>query len=148
MLPILSVPSPALQLHASNALLFADERMTELPPHAQLRSLLYAVRWEASIDPRDWLSEDLEGERWLVWAAGNVSIALLGDIHLHSLRSFQAEEVPAALLLAHAALLTSVRKQCFRRAALWYVTAAKRLEKCGIVSCSYPVRYSETDYWL
>jgi hypothetical protein len=46
----------------------------------------------------------------------------------------KAEEVPGALLLAHAALLSSMRKRSYRRAALWYVTAASRLEKCGIVS--------------
>ncbi|KAI0068320.1 hypothetical protein BV25DRAFT_1793504 [Artomyces pyxidatus] len=42
-----------------------------------------------------------------------------------------AEEPPSALLLAHAAYL-SVRKQARRRAALWYLFAANRLEKSGI----------------
>ena len=46
---------------------------------------------------------------------------------------FKAEEAPSALLLAHAALL-SAKKQARRRAALLYVSAAGRLEKCGIVS--------------
>ena len=46
---------------------------------------------------------------------------------------FKAEEAPSALLLAQAALL-SAKKQARRRAALWYVSAAGRLEKCGIVS--------------
>jgi hypothetical protein len=46
---------------------------------------------------------------------------------------FKAEEAPSALLLAQAALL-SAKKQATRRAALWYVSAAGRLEKCGIVS--------------
>ena len=45
---------------------------------------------------------------------------------------FKAEEAPSALLLAQAALL-SAKKQARRRAALWYVSAAGRLEKCGIV---------------
>ena len=45
----------------------------------------------------------------------------------------QAEEAPAALLLAHAAQL-SVIKGARRRAALWFLFAANRLEKCGIVS--------------
>jgi hypothetical protein len=45
----------------------------------------------------------------------------------------KAEEAPSALLLAQAALL-SAKKQARRRAALWYVSAAGRLEKCGIVS--------------
>lgn len=47
--------------------------------------------------------------------------------------SIKAEEAPSALLLAHAALL-STKKQARRRAAFWYVDAANRLEKCGIVS--------------
>lgn len=45
----------------------------------------------------------------------------------------QAEEIPAALLLAHAAQL-SLMKGARRRAALWFLFAANRLEKCGIVS--------------
>src|ERR1700691_4092176 len=45
----------------------------------------------------------------------------------------KAEEPPSALLLAHAALL-SARKHARRRAALWYLFAANRLEKCGFVS--------------
>jgi hypothetical protein len=45
----------------------------------------------------------------------------------------KAEEAPSALLLAHAALL-SARKQARRKAALWYLFAANRLEKCGIAS--------------
>jgi hypothetical protein len=45
----------------------------------------------------------------------------------------KAEEAPAALLLAQAALLSSIRTKAYRRAAYWYVTAANRLEKCGIV---------------
>ncbi|KAJ6621602.1 ER-golgi trafficking TRAPP I complex 85 kDa subunit-domain-containing protein [Mycena sp. CBHHK59/15] len=44
---------------------------------------------------------------------------------------FLSKEPPSALLLAHAALL-SARKLARRRAALWYVSAANRLEKCGI----------------
>ncbi|RXW19510.1 hypothetical protein EST38_g6333 [Candolleomyces aberdarensis] len=118
MLPLLSAPSPALHLHASNALSALHPPTEELPPQLQLRALLYCTRWEAGIDPRDLLSDALEGERWLVWAAGN------------------AEEVPAALLLAHAALLSSMRKRSYRRAGLWYVTAARRLEKCGIAPVS------------
>jgi hypothetical protein len=74
MLPLLSAPSPALHLHASNALAVLHPPTEELPPHVQLRALLYCTRWEAGIDPRDLLSDALEGERWLVWAAGNVSL--------------------------------------------------------------------------
>lgn len=53
--------------------------------------------------------------------------------------TFKAEEPPAALLLAHAAFL-SAQKNARRRAALWYLFAATRLEKCGIVGL-YLVSY-------
>ena len=47
---------------------------------------------------------------------------------------WQSEEVPAALLLAQAAYLReSLNGTHPRRAGLWYVTAADRLEKCGVV---------------
>lgn len=45
---------------------------------------------------------------------------------------FKAEEPPSALLFGHAALL-SVRKNARRRAALFYLFAANKLEKYGIV---------------
>lgn len=53
--------------------------------------------------------------------------------------TLKAEEPPAALLLAHAAFL-SAQKNTKRRAALWYLFAANRLEKCGIVGL-YLVSY-------
>lgn len=49
--------------------------------------------------------------------------------------TLKAEEPPAALLLAHGAFL-SAQKNAKRRAALWYLFAANRLEKCGIVGFS------------
>ncbi|KAJ7275176.1 ER-golgi trafficking TRAPP I complex 85 kDa subunit-domain-containing protein [Mycena haematopus] len=112
MLPLLLSPSPAVPLHVTNALssLNASPAFTA---QAQLRALSYAVRWEIGVDTPDFLGNILEGDRWLVWAAGN------------------SEEPPSALLLAHAALL-SARKSARRRAALWYLSAANRLEKCGI----------------
>ncbi|KAL4070824.1 ER-golgi trafficking TRAPP I complex 85 kDa subunit-domain-containing protein [Scleroderma citrinum] len=112
-LPILLSASPAVPSHVTQALSSIHSSSTELPPQAQLQALKISVRWETSIEPNDFLSDTLEGERWLVWAAGN------------------AEEAPSALLLAHAALL-SVRKQTRRRAALWYFFAATKLQKCGI----------------
>ncbi|KAF7306800.1 hypothetical protein MIND_00471700 [Mycena indigotica] len=109
-LPLLLSPSPTIQLHVSNSL---SALHTPSSAQATLRALSYAVRWEIGIGNQDFLSSTLEGERWLVWAAGN------------------AEEPPSALLIAHAALL-SARKSARRRAALWYLSAANRLEKCGI----------------
>ena len=44
----------------------------------------------------------------------------------------QAEEPSLALLLAQGALI-SLRKGSRRTAAMWYVFAANRLEKCGVV---------------
>ncbi|KAJ3516458.1 hypothetical protein NLJ89_g1109 [Agrocybe chaxingu] len=110
-LPLLLSPSPTTPLHAHAALTGIHPQMLDLPPHLQLRALLYAVRWEAGIATPDFLSSALEGERCLNF--------------------IKAEEAPSALLLAQAALL-SARKQTWRRAALWYVSAATRLEKCGI----------------
>ncbi|KAA1467917.1 hypothetical protein DENSPDRAFT_856966 [Dentipellis sp. KUC8613] len=112
-LPFLLSPSPALQLHAMNALSALRSSNMDLTALAQLRAVLYAVRWENSISPLDFLSNVLEGDRWLVWAASS------------------AEEPPSALLLAHAAYL-SVRRQAPRRASLWYLFAANKLEKSGI----------------
>ncbi|KAG6819496.1 hypothetical protein H0H93_011310 [Arthromyces matolae] len=112
-LPLLLSPSPTLPLHAANAFSGMQLQISDPLPHEQLTALKYAVRWEAGISSSDFLNYPLEGERWLVSAAGS------------------SEEIPSALLVAHAALLSS-RKQAKRRAALWYLVAANRLEKCGI----------------
>ena len=129
------MPSPTIPLHASTALTSIHSNSTEVYPHAQVRALLCAVRWEAGISSQDFISDILEGERWLVWAAGNVRDRSCHARHAYAYYyfGFKAEEAPSALLLAQAALL-SAKKQARRRAALWYVFAAGRLEKCGIVS--------------
>lgn len=130
-LPILVSSSPALSLHASNALSSLHAGNQDIPPQALFRALLAAVRWETAIPPQDFLSDVLEGERWLVWAAGSVGHLLFPRIILTPL-ILQSEEAPAALLIGHAAYLTS-KKWARRRAAYWYAVAASRLEKCGIV---------------
>ncbi|TFK91662.1 hypothetical protein K466DRAFT_482283 [Polyporus arcularius HHB13444] len=118
-LPLLSAPSPALALHADHALATLtgpqprQPAAFEAPAHAQYRALVYAVRWETGIDRQDFLSSTLEGERWLVKAASS------------------AEEPPTATLYAHAAFLSEL-KGARRRAALWYLVAADKLEKTGI----------------
>ncbi|KAF9650034.1 hypothetical protein BDM02DRAFT_3185724 [Thelephora ganbajun] len=109
-LPLLLTASPAVGLHAKHAI---GSISTSYPASMLVTALVYTVRWDVGITKQDFLSRELEGERWLVWAAGS------------------AEEAPAALLLAHAAQL-SVIKGARRRAALWFLFAANRLEKCGI----------------
>ena len=71
-LPLLVAPSPALSLHASNSINALHAISAELPAWAQLRALVYAVRWDIGIDPRELTGSILEGDRWLVQAAGAV----------------------------------------------------------------------------
>ena len=82
----------------------------EFPSQAQLQALKLSVRLETSIAPSDFLSDILEGERWLESAAGNVSpryplLSLNGIDHVTNIK---AEEAPSAL---------------------WYFFAATRLQK-------------------
>ncbi|KAF8349763.1 ER-golgi trafficking TRAPP I complex 85 kDa subunit-domain-containing protein [Amanita rubescens] len=112
-LPILLSPSTAIPSYVSNALSIIHPPASELSPKALLRGLIYAARWEGGIPTSEFLGDILGGERWLVWAAGD------------------AEELPSALLVAHAAFLCA-RKSSKRRAAFWYLIAANKLEKLGI----------------
>ncbi|PVF97590.1 hypothetical protein CPB86DRAFT_785718 [Serendipita vermifera] len=106
-LPLLLVPSPSFVSYAAQAL--APVFAVEPSATSLMNALICSVRWEIGI--RDLF--DLGVEKWLVWAAST------------------AEEAPTAVLLGHAALLSRL-KGSKRRAALWYVMAAHRLEKCGV----------------
>lgn len=108
-LPFLLAPTAALATHATSAL--ASLQTVEFRSSHQLQALYHAVRWASGIKGFD----SLDGERWLEMAAGSI------------------EEPPFALLLAQAALF-SLRKGARRRAAMWFVFAAHRLEKCGVKS--------------
>ncbi|TFK77235.1 hypothetical protein BDN72DRAFT_755266 [Pluteus cervinus] len=112
-LPLILAMSPASPLYVSNALNQIHPPTADPPPQAQLSSLRYAARWESGITLGDFIGHTLEGEKWLVWAAAIVY------------------DVPAALLMGHAALLSS-KKLARRKAAFWYASAASQLEKCGI----------------
>lgn len=64
-------PTPAVSLHASHAIK-SIHPTTDFPAFAQLRALSYSVRWDIGIPKQDFLSHVLQGEEWLVWAAGSV----------------------------------------------------------------------------
>ncbi|KAG8949630.1 hypothetical protein FRC04_008376 [Tulasnella sp. 424] len=115
-LPLLLAPSLTLEAHAAYALAplttgtaLGGREDIQVGAAAQLKGLVYASRWEVGV--QDILQ--LGGEKWLVWAAG------------------ATEEAPFALLIAQAALMC-LRKGFRRVAAMWYVFAANRLEKCGV----------------
>ena len=59
--------------------------------------------------------------------------------------AIKAEEPPTAMLYAQAAFLSEL-KGARRRAALWYLIAADKLEKTGIVSpiCLIAIRLDES----
>ncbi len=69
---MLVAPSPALALHASNSVNALHAIAAELPAWAQLRALVYAVRWDIGIEPRELIGSVLEGDRWFVQASGAV----------------------------------------------------------------------------
>lgn len=141
-LPMLLNPSLTLEAHAAYALAplttgtaLGGKEGVRVGAAAQLKALIYAIRWEQGV--QDILQ--LGGERWLVWAAGTVSNQFKRLEWLVS-RRIQTEEAPMALLMAQAALM-SLRKGFRRVSAMWYVFAANRLEKCGVVSVLVPDWY-------
>jgi hypothetical protein len=84
-IPILVAAGPGVQLHAQHALssLASSAQSEETPPHVLFAALRYTARWVESIPLEDFISDVLEGERWLVWAAGNVG--LLSSLQSRSL---------------------------------------------------------------
>lgn len=71
MLPLLLAPSTAtLASHAAAALAPLGLTERDVPASAQVRAMVYAVRWEIGVQSFGRLG----GERWLAWAAGFVSV--------------------------------------------------------------------------
>jgi trafficking protein particle complex subunit 8 len=141
-LPMLLAPSLTLEAHAAYALSPLTAPEQKLTAAAQLKALRYAVRWEQGV--QDLLQ--LGGERWLVWAAGSVSEILVARVRLLTW-TLKAEEPALALLLAQGALI-SLRKGSRRTAAMWYVFAANRLEKCGVVCAGTNLPYCMLEFTL
>jgi hypothetical protein len=69
MLPLLLSPSSAVTTHVMDSLSTITSLDAEASALAQLRAVIYAVRWETSAD---FLTSPVEGDRWLVWAAFSV----------------------------------------------------------------------------
>ena len=69
-----------MQLHATHAISTLLTTNNEHSASALVRCLIYAVRWELGITVTDFLSDALEGERWFIWAAGNVSFIALSPL--------------------------------------------------------------------
>ena len=58
-----------MSLHAKHAITSINH---SYPASVLVTALEYTVRWDVGITKQDLLSRELEGERWLVWAAGSV----------------------------------------------------------------------------
>jgi trafficking protein particle complex subunit 8 len=126
-------PTSATSLYVQHALSTIVSPGAEITPAVSLAALSFAVRWETGINARDFLSNILEGDRWLVWATSSVGENRLTSIAIIELiLTDQADEPPFALMYAQAAYL-SISRRLPRRAALWYLLAANGLEKSGIV---------------
>jgi len=69
-LPLVLAGGPALSQHA-NAALAALDVSGSPGAVAQVRALVYAVRWEIGVN--DFHTQRCDGERWLASAAGTVS---------------------------------------------------------------------------
>jgi len=66
---LLLAASPEVGLHAKHAITSIN---ANYPASMLVAALTYTARWDVGITKQDFLSRDLEGERWLVWAAGSV----------------------------------------------------------------------------
>ena len=71
-----------------------------------------------------------------MWRVTYVYVGLGDSLEANLRTGFKAEEAPMALLLGHAAFLGE-KKGTRRRAALWYLSSADRLEKGGVVRLSF-----------
>lgn len=78
-LPLIVAPGPAVNQHALAALsaLGGGAGVGGVGAAAQLRALVYAVRWEVGVSGFHGPGARVEGERWLAWAAGGVSVSFV-----------------------------------------------------------------------
>ena len=67
-LPLLLAPLPSLASYVGASLAALGLSEPDVPASAQLRAMVYAIRWEVGIPN----FAEIQGERWLAWAAGLV----------------------------------------------------------------------------
>jgi trafficking protein particle complex subunit 8 len=69
-LPLLLAPSTPLASYVGASLAALGLTEPGVPASAQLRAMVYAVRWEVGVQN----FSEIQGERWLAWAAGLVRV--------------------------------------------------------------------------
>jgi trafficking protein particle complex subunit 8 len=62
-------------LLASTALANLSSQSTDPLASEQLAALKFAIRWESGISSQEFINQPLEGDKWLVQAAGKVRSA-------------------------------------------------------------------------